>query len=333
MIFIYVISNRASDSRKSEDLRRTQLWVILDEVLVKDTPHTMRMLHILMTLCLVAMLAEQAHAGPPARIMMIGYERCFDGPPLKERLQNVLTTHTPKERALPSVTVGVSQSSETLQVSLRLVNTQGAPMLNRSYALSPSDCSDVPDLLELVVVEALRELPLEAWAQEPIDASGPKSVLGSTLRLSAHSDALRLNSMVSGALSVPLWKSNHDQPLLLRLGVQVGIGPWHDLDDGDARETTYLGTLESRIPLEQIHVGLTLLGGVGHFRGLSVPKSKSAWVPWFEIAAEAGTSLGEIHVFVQLATPLLQHRLEVAGSESAYRITPLRIGLGLEVPL
>ena len=288
-------------------------------------------MHIL-KLCLFTTLLDISQLGraSPGGTTFIGNEGCFDTDIAESQFEKILLNERRGSQPPPKVSVAVSKTTTSLNVSLRVLNHKGGLMLSRSYNLSPQDCPEVPALLILVLDEALKTLPLETWNHDPIKSSAEQGDALHRLFVLAATEATGFTPALAVGAQLFFW--HHD--LLRTFGtLQTGLGPWFDLDQGAAQEMTFLiGFGLSLEAWKLLWSGQLLVGGAS-YRGISTPNSVTTFLPYAEAAGELGILLGQSTLTFRLSLPVLRHTLSVEGASSDRPLEPLRLGLGLSIPL
>ena len=155
-------------------LSNDSLRAILGETQTDDEDSAMQMLKLWLFATLLGI--SQLGRASPGGITLIGNEGCFDGNAAKSQFEKVLVNEHQDGQPPPKVSVAVSKTTTSLNVSLRVLNHKGGLMLSRSYTLSPQDCPEVPALLTLVLDEALKTLPWRHGVRSPSRAALSKEM-------------------------------------------------------------------------------------------------------------------------------------------------------------
>ena len=309
-------------------LSNDSLRAILGETQTDDEDSAMQMLKLWLFATLLGI--SQLGRASPGGITLIGNEGCFDGNAAKSQFEKVLLNEHQDGQPPPKVSVAVSKTTTSLNVSLRVLNHKGGLMLSRSYTLSPQDCPEVPALLTLVLDEALKTLPLETWSQEPIKSSAEQRDVPHRLFVLAASEATHFTPALAVGAHLFFWR---DDQIGAFGTVQTGFGPWFDLEQGTAQELTVLIGLGLSIEAAKLLWSSQLLVGGASYRGISTPNSETTLLPYAEAAGELGIPLGQSTLTFRLSLPVLRHTLSVEGTSTERPLEPLRLGLGLSIPL
>ncbi len=289
-------------------------------------------MHLLQLCLLTALLgiSQLGRAASQDSITLIGNEGCFDGDGASKQIETALEHGRRDEQPSPKVSLAVSKALTSLNVSLRVINHKGGLMLSRSYTLSPGDCPEIPNLITLVLEEALRTLPLETWRQEPIHSGTERRSTANRVFFMAASEATTFSPAIAVGTHLFFW----DNGTFKAFGsLQAGFGPWFDLVQGSAQEATLLLGFGVSVESSKLFGSGQLLGGGAHYRGLSTPNARSSTLPYIEAAGELGTFLGQSALTLRLSLPVLRHGLQVEGDMNVRTLESLRLGLGLSLPL
>ena len=288
-------------------------------------------MHIL-KLCLFTTLLGISQLGraSPGGTTFIGNEGCFDTDGAESQFEKILLNEHREGQPPPKVSVAVSKTATSLNVSLRVLNHKGGLMLSRSYNLSPQDCPEVPALLTLVLDEALKTLPLETWSQDPIKSSAEQGEVFHRLFVLSASEATGFTPALAVGTQLFFW---HHDTLGAFGALQAGFGPWFDLEQGTAQEMTFLIGLGLSLKASKLLWSGQLLVGGALYRGISTPNSETTLLPYAEAAGDLGIPLGQSTLTFRLSLPVLRHTLSVEGASTERLLEPLRLGLGLSIPL
>ena len=317
--------------RPERGLSLAQLQAIL---LLRTPDHEDNDLRLLYLSLLAAMfsIAQTADARTANQVTLIGNEGCFESDTALPKLQQVLDTHQRSSHETPKLSVGLSQSTSDVQLSLRLTNARGGLMLSRSYQLTSHDCKDIPELITLVLDEALKTLPIEAWEKEPIaDGSGDQSP--PRLTLLSYSEATSFSAALAGGIQLPIWQNQDGTPIELSVGIELGLGPTFELSEGKASESTLQLNLGAHVTFDNFVVSGLIQAGAARYKGISTPDPSSTWLPYLGAGLEVGIEVNRVLLFSRLTSPILRHQLTVVGSEDQRSLAPLRLGFGLSLPL
>ena len=312
-------------------LRSAELQAILDRGTLDDKDDPLHLLHLSLLAALFS-IAPTADAQVANQVTLIGNEGCFASDTARSKFQEVLDTRQRPSQGKPRFTVALSQSTSGVQLSLRLTNDLGGLMLSRSYQLTSKDCNEIPELISLVLDEALKTLPIEVWTKEPIP-DGSNEQASPRLTLTTYSEATAFAAAFAGGLQLPLWSNEAGTPVALSVGVELGLGPTFELNQGEASERTLLLGLTAEVTFDNVITSGFLQAGAAQYKGTSTPAPSSTWLPYLGAGLEIGIELGHVRLLSRLTSPILRHQLTVVGSEDQRSLAPLRLGFGLSLPL
>ena len=287
-------------------------------------------------LCLFITLVSTSLCGLAAEgrsVTLIGNEGCFESSDAEMKLSQALESRERRDEPSPRLSVAVSKSTSSLNVSLRLTNHRGGLMLSRSYSLSPKDCPEVPDLVVLILEEALKTLPLETWSTEPIQTGAERNGSESHLLVVAQSELNTLSPALVAALKFTFWEESASVPGRAFYALQAGFGPTFTIADGSAQELSLLIGLGISGDTRRFHWSGQLLAGIVNYRGVSIPTPTSTLLPYLEATTDLGLHLGSSTLALRVGMPVLRHTLRVEGQSSVHVLNPVRLGLGFSVPL
>jgi hypothetical protein len=263
---------------------------------------------------------------------------CLDKAQLAARLEMVLREHSRSREVDLMLTVDDRQDGDHTQIDLRGITGDGDLLLDRRFALSASDCQSATELLATIVDRFVQELPLEKWTlgspPEPMPPPPPQTpVAGRSVwvngRLAASLGLLPVGAAFEGTVVSDVGNRTH------ALGVEVSVIGSYPASLGHGKFYTILvtggaGWRYSPTPwLARVGVraGSLMAAGTGFV------VNDRQWLPWVELVAGAGRTLGPVTVIASGAISPYRHAAVTSDKALSKQISSLRLSLGVEIPI
>jgi hypothetical protein len=256
----------------------------------------------------------------PRAEIRVSSSTCPDPPAAEARLRAVLVEHDAVHADLI-----VEVSAQPGELQLVVLRTGGDVGLDRRYPIGPADCDSAAELLALGVDRFLSSFPEWAGPAPPPETpppppeTPPRRGLGVALTAATHAlvDPLGADVQV-GAL---LTRRGLGGTAMIRATLPQAAG------DGHFQQTSFLGGVAWRQPLDGWELRVELRAGGLLVSGLGFDDDRASWLPWWEAAVTGSRRFGWGTAGLELAGTALRHRAVTSDRSVSEAIPWLRIGV------
>jgi hypothetical protein len=213
------------------------------------------------------------------------------------------------------------------ELQLVVLRPGGDVGLDRRYPLGPADCDSAPELLALGVDRFLSSFPDWAGAAPPLERAPPLPPPPAPPR---RSFSVSLTAATHGLLA-PLGADLQLGALVTRrrlAGVALIRGTLpQGAGAGRFQQTSFLGGLAWRHPLDGWELRAELRAGALLVSGLGFDDNRASWLPWWETAITGAHHFGWGTAGLELAATALRHRAVTSDRLTAEPIPWVRFGV------